>query len=235
MVWTRKRNLARLPRWFAGLYFYFGATLLLMFAIIEDAHATSCAEPKFATSLESASVVFSGRVIIEMTSPTSTLVQIAVEKVWKGDVPATVRVRGGGLMGTSFINGEHYLVFANQREWDPTLLADLCGGTSPTNRVADWIAQLGEGRPPASGSGSPSKAPTPTAPSIERPSTEPPASAPLPLNTTARGPSTSALPAPGGGCAGCVVAGARPSDATWWLALAALLASGARRGSREGR
>lgn len=204
------------------------SALALTFA--QPAFATSCAEPRFATSLNSATFVFLGRATVESDAGMS-VVRLDVDQVWKGDVPASVRVTAGGIKGASFTTGEHYLVFATQPEGETELFAHLCGGTSRADRVRDWITQLGPGRAP---SGT-----TPVAASAT--TSPPPARSSEPLEPA---PTSSALPTPSssppeppiaqqrGGCAGCEIGGGPTSGGLLVAAALGLVGLARRRGAR---
>lgn len=222
------------------------SALLIAFAALffgPRAFATSCAAPELRTSTERAHVIFVGVVAAETRmSGGMGIYRVEVDRVFKGSMPATVTVLGGGMKGSSFHVGERYLVFGRLPEPaappPPDLFAHLCGGTQPTAGALEWLATLGAGDPPTGAgtsvvAGPPSDPPgapaaPPPAPNGNAAATDPagraqdPMATPPPDNASATAPAASTPPT-SGGCAGCTSARSDPGfSAHLPLALLAL-------------
>jgi hypothetical protein len=204
------------------------ALLLSLVALVvsSPAFATTCEVPQLKTSTERADVIFVGVVAAETPMGGGMgIYRMRVDRVFKGSVPATVTVSGGGMKGSTFIVGEHYLVFGRVPEPNaarpPDLFAHLCGGTETAARATEWLIALGTGSAPTGTTvvaGSPPDVPAapPSAPAPAAASSDPPAepqprtepTAPVPsAHTTAT--TTATTPANSGGCAGCSSSGAK--------------------------
>jgi len=223
------------------------ALLLSLAALVftPRAFATSCEVPQLKSSSERAEVIFLGVAAAE--TPVGGGVsnfRLRVERVFKGSLPATVTVSGGGMKGSSFTVGDRYLVFARVPEPSaprpPDLFAHLCGGTQTAARAADWLATLGVGTaptnagtaivagapadiPPVPPTASVEPAPSSDAPTAEpRPRTEPTVLVP-PADTSQANTTPASTLATSGGCAGCTSAAASPIAPSASLTFVALL------------
>jgi len=128
------------------------------------ADACKCRSPEPREALAAADVVFVGRADRATTSPGEET--FAVERVWKGKVPAAVKVdNSAGSCKFIFEEGARYLVFA--RGAADALELDACGGTRHIDHAGEWLAALGPGSAsaaPVSGTASAE------APKVARPS-----------------------------------------------------------------
>ncbi|MBK7579619.1 MAG: hypothetical protein IPI67_05360 [Myxococcales bacterium] len=211
---------------------------LMLFALLlfvpRTAPATSCDVPQLGSSLERAMLVFTGRATVREDTGNQTLVDMAVERVFKGSVPRKLRVSGGGLKGAMFTTGKRYLVFARILDAGE-VVAHLCGGTQQL--PSDWVKRLGAGSAPTSG-GAPVAAindagaadATPVEP-VEPAPAAPEAVAVAPTSNTpeADGPRPApgppgVTPPPSGGCGSCGVTSAKGTAAglPWLILLTAL-------------
>lgn len=106
------------------------------------ADACKCRSPEPREALAAADVVFVGRAERATTSPGEET--FAVLRVWKGEVPATVKVdNSAGSCKFIFDEGARYLVFA--RGAADALELDACGGTRHIDHAGEWLAALGPG------------------------------------------------------------------------------------------
>jgi hypothetical protein len=219
------------------------AVLLALAALLVSprAFATTCEVPQLKTSTERADVIFVGVVAAETPMGGGMgIFRVRVDRVFKGSLPATVTVSGGGMKGATFKVGEHYLVFGRVPEPNavrpPDLFAHLCGGTQTAARATEWLSALGTGSAPTGTAivagappdvpAVPPSAPAPAAassdaPAEPRPRADPTAPAPSADTTTAT--TTATTPATSGGCAGCTSSGTRSIAPTASLALLGLL------------
>jgi hypothetical protein len=208
------------------------------------ASATSCAPPDYDASFESADVVFIGTA--DKVVPTNVVVvaHFSVARVFKGKLPAQVRVQGGGMPGAHFEPKRRYLVYAGlmvdkASRVHAQLHAHLCSGTVETDFAPAWVERLGAGRPPQAGpivagaasdpvpSNPVSGDPPPEAPVPEQPATppltgEPEPEAPLEPEPPHAAPGTDnpaqvAPTASRTGCAGCAVGDADHGSRPRWL------------------
>lgn len=207
------------------------------------AFATSCEVPQLKTSTERANVIFVGVATSETPMGGGMgIFRMRVERVFKGSMPATVTVSGGGMKGSSFRVGERYLVFGRLPEPSaarpPDLFAHLCGGTQLATGATEWLSALGAGDPPTGAStaivaGPPSDPPpaaTPLPPptpsgsalAADPPRPAPTNTAPPPPADTSNAAAPDTIPAASGGCAGCTSARSAPVP-TSILTLLALL------------
>jgi len=112
------------------------ALLLSLAALVftPRAFATSCEVPQLKSSSERAEVIFLGVAAAE--TPVGGGVsnfRLRVERVFKGSLPATVTVSGGGMKGSSFTVGDRYLVFARVPN-PPRRGRRICSRTSAAGR-----------------------------------------------------------------------------------------------------
>lgn len=207
-------------------------TLLRSLALVAalrptPASASQCQEVPFARLVREADVVFTGRALAWDAALATTF---AVERVYKGTVPARVIVESGAVKYAALAPPDRYLVLAvtDAPGTQPgNLYVHTCGGSRRLLADTDIPASLGKGTaPPAS------REPTTTEPTTTEPPppTEPlpPTEPPPPTAPTAVLPTapTEAPPAtPPGGCASCSVTPSTPPP----LLLLAWLASLRRR------
>jgi hypothetical protein len=227
-----------------------GALFLLLTPRL--ASATSCAEPIFDESFESADVVFMGTADRVVPTSFTLLAHFSVSSVFKGQLPARVSVQGGGMPGAHFEAKRRYLVFARLMadKGAFVLHAHLCGGTVEASLAPVWVERLGTGHAPKRGAivagkrddpvpGSPvSHDPAPDEPTASPVTSAPDATAPLEPTETARPPGPSEQPtavaprASRGGCAGCATHDALAPHPGWLFAALALAALAALRFAR---
>lgn len=121
--------------------------------------AVCAAPPPLNTVIKQASLVFVGRV----TTTEGYVSNVRVQQVWRGDVPAQVRVQGGpadpptGVHGEgwhSFKVGQRYLFFPSRQEQGAPLYDHGCSSTRP---YTDDMASLAppDVHPPSGPSGKP--------------------------------------------------------------------------------
>ncbi len=218
------------------------AALLTLAVILfaPRAFATSCAAPELKGSSDRADVILVGVVAAETPMGGGMgIYRLRVDRVFKGSVPATVNVSGGGMKGSSFTVGERYLVFGKLPEPSaprpPDLFAHLCGGTQPAARAADWLAALGAGTSPTAAGTAITAGSTADVPAAPQFASAPPAQTEVPpprplADSTAPSPptdssqaTTGSTPATSGGCAGCTSAGRHRPAPSFAAALMALL------------
>ncbi len=141
------------------------STALVLAAMSRPAEACSCARPSIAAGAARADAVFAGRIVATTVTPVdpaackkkpawcvkSYRYTIAVDNVWKGDVPANVEVDAGhGRGDCSFgkMTAERWLVMAS----GPLdhLTVRLCSGTRPatTRALAQAVSAIGTGSVP---------------------------------------------------------------------------------------
>ena len=133
-------------------------TTLLMLSWSEVAHACKCAEPPPPSdALASAQAVFQGEVSAIQESGNDVVVTLRVPKAWKGiDSAEETRVRtrkDSAACGFPFVQGEHYLVYAQALEpaQDGVALQVLrCGRTRLLAEAEEDVKQLGLGAIPVS-------------------------------------------------------------------------------------
>lgn len=131
-------------------------TTLLLASWSDVAHACKCAEPKGPSdALASAQAVFQGEVSAIRESGEDLIVTLRVPKAWKGIVSAEqVRVRtrkDSAACGFRFVQGEHYLVYAQalDPEQDGVALQVLrCGRTRALADAEPDLRELGLGAIP---------------------------------------------------------------------------------------
>ncbi|GMV14718.1 MAG: hypothetical protein AMXMBFR56_29420 [Polyangiaceae bacterium] len=215
---------------------------LLLALDLRAAHATSCIEPELGPSSANADVVFVATVASEKDH---SVYGLSVERVYKGEVPKSVKARGGGMKGASFQRGKRFLVFArlDPSDAEAPLFAHLCGGTQLAEQVRDWMTKLGDGSTPGTtlASGSAAAAPAPEAAPEPVPAPEPepapePVSAPPLEPEPEPAPAPAPLPAPAdAGCAACALGAASPGPSATWLALGLGAAFATRRATNAKR
>ncbi len=121
-------------------------------------YACSCAEaPSVLEARDRNDSVFEGQVV-KVTNPVAIFsrssadkktVEFQVNEVWKGKVAPTIKVTtasSGASCGYDFVEGERYLVFANQT--GSTLDAGLCNGTLQYSASGSHLQELGSGSVP---------------------------------------------------------------------------------------
>jgi hypothetical protein len=220
------------------------ALLLALAALLftPRAFATSCEVPQLKTSTERANVIFVGVVAAETPMGGGMgIYRVRVERVFKGSMPATVTVSGGGMKGSTFRVGEQYLVFGRLPEPSaarpPDLFAHLCGGTQLAGGATEWLSTLGAGDPPT-GAGTPIVAGLPSDPPPAATPIPPPTSGDAPAAEPARPARTATAPPPAdtsktavpptipvasGGCAGCTSTHSEPVPTASLLLLGLLV------------
>jgi hypothetical protein len=98
--------------------------------------------------LERAAAVFAGEVRSVKTEGHNLIVEIKVEKVWKGAITRTVVVQtanSGAACGYSFAEGKKYLVYAHGKG---SLSVSLCSRTKPLESASEDLKELGDGKQP---------------------------------------------------------------------------------------
>lgn len=128
------------------------------------AQACSCPRPPPPTEARDASVVvFLGKITDATPPPSyaSARVTFAVERVYKGQVPATVVAdttasSACGLAGVAII-GARWLVYSRRDH----LYLDACTRTKPVEEAGADIAALGDGYPPIAATPTPDAPPVP--------------------------------------------------------------------------
>jgi len=98
--------------------------------------------------LKRAAAVFSGEVGDIKTEERSFVVEIKVEKVWKGEIPKTIVVQTSKLAsdcGYSFALGRKYLIYVYGGE---PFTVSHCSRTKPLESASEDLKELGEGNQP---------------------------------------------------------------------------------------
>ncbi len=168
------------------------------------ASACSCGPvPEPSTARGAAQVVFVAKVVGVTGGPGLPAITLAVERVYKGALPATLVAQSVSTCGIELQMqvGERWLVYART---EPLIILS-CSRTAKADAAKADIEAMGPGMPP-----SPSGTTTTTTPSA----TPTPSSAPSDHQTLAAGPRT-------GGCLGCTT-GSAP-DGPAGIALASLV------------
>jgi hypothetical protein len=196
------------------------------------AHATSCAMPTPTFGDQYSDVVFEATAAGDAQQDVAKL---TVSKVYKGEVPATVEVRYGGMKGyAAFDKGKRYLVFGIINS--AGLFAHLCGATHPLPapkmfREGPWLGwsvekQYGVGKAPGSALVAAPKPSASAAPDASAAAPQPTPATTEPLATSEPEPQVDVVPTTepaSGGCAGCTATGAANARlAPLWLVLALL-------------
>ena len=140
----------------AKLFFLFiniGMFLIGSFPVVTS--ACSCAElPTAESELERSQAVFSGKVIdIKERKANGYLtksVLFEVTNTWKGVEKSQVIITtglGGGDCGYRFIEGQEYLVYANESDMygAKSLVTIMCDRTNNLSRLQEDLKVLGEG------------------------------------------------------------------------------------------
>jgi hypothetical protein len=139
----------------------------LVFSFVALAHATSCVPPRVDRSSEDADVIFVGIAGGSRAKQDLSITAFRVEQVYKGVVPVTIEVVGGGMRGARFDAGQRYLVLASFQSFEegPSLrpFAGLCSGTGLVVDRTEWLAALGPAAAPAR-AGTPPSSGNPPAP-----------------------------------------------------------------------
>ena len=131
-------------------------TSLFVFLLLASsiAHTETCDDPGFSNKYKQADVIFAGEVIDREKDLTDKLyandhqscggktASFKVMHSWKGSIQATQKVYswdGCDSLGSYFMIGEHYLVFATIDEDNPNVLSDIggCYTDSLANSIAD--------------------------------------------------------------------------------------------------
>jgi hypothetical protein len=113
------------------------------------AFACTCIPPKPpGEALKQASVVFAGEVSSIKTEKNSAIIEIKVEKVWKGQVIKTIVLETSKWesdCGYSFSIGKRYLIYAGGKE---PFTASRCSRTKLLDSALEDLKELGEGKEP---------------------------------------------------------------------------------------
>ncbi|WP_077212289.1 hypothetical protein [Bacillus dakarensis] len=121
--------------------------------------ACSCAElPSVEDEYERSEVIFSGKVIAikekqSLRGRTTQSVLFEVMNTWKGVEQSQMIIttgQGGGDCGIDFIEGEEYLVYANDSNMygAKSLVTTICDRTDVLSSLQEDLMVLGEGQPP---------------------------------------------------------------------------------------
>ena len=198
-------------------------------ALPDHAEATSCVQPQLARSKKHAAFVFTGRVVRELENRPTYMVDVQVERVFKGALPEKVELSAGGMTGATLQKGKRYLIFARREEPGAPLFAHLCGGTQPLSQATAWIEKLGPGSAPTAGAAEVAAPPIDPEPEETPPESTEPESLPEPEPTSAQQspepspppPAASAPPAapPRGGCGACTLGTSSRDAVPAWGAL----------------
>lgn len=154
------------------------ASLALVAAIAwlpRRASASQCQETPFATLAREADVIFIGTAL---TWDEELATTFAVERIYKGRVPARVIAETGRNKYAALAPPDRYLVLADQGHPDAkpgNLYLHTCGGSRRLLPDADIPAQLGRGEPPP---------PPPDQPPQQSPPEQPPKPAPPAITPT---------------------------------------------------
>jgi hypothetical protein len=123
--------------------------IAVMVAAAPAAQANKCPPPAFARALAAADVVFVGRATRSLPNRDAVF---AVERVFKGQVPAEVVAHFGGVKYAMLLPPERYLVYGRLeggRGAALTLRVDACSGSGQAEPLAADLARLGRGKPRA--------------------------------------------------------------------------------------
>ena len=156
------------------------ASLALVAAIAwlpRRASASQCQETPFATLAREADVLFIGTAL---TWDEELATTFAVERIYKGRVPARVIAETGRNKYAALAPPDRYLVLADQGHPDAkpgNLYLHTCGGSRRLLPDADIPAQLGRGEPPPP---PPDQPPQQSPPEQSPPEQSPPEQAPEP-------------------------------------------------------
>jgi hypothetical protein len=125
-------------------------SLTLLFAP-RDAAACSCVRPTFEDARSSSAAIFEGRVdeISPVEGTDEVRVRFHVTQAWRGVEHEGVEIQtasNGAACGFPFEAGQHYLVYAGQRE--QTLMVSLCSRTARMDDANDDRQLLGSGTIP---------------------------------------------------------------------------------------
>jgi hypothetical protein len=121
--------------------------------------ACLCSPPIFHEALQSATAIFSGKVVAidsvsgveEGQERTNERITFEVYRQWKGDVGTTEFVTtslSSNTCGYDFMIGTTYLVYANEFEGLRYLHTGDCYGNKEIGSARDDLAGLGEGKRP---------------------------------------------------------------------------------------
>lgn len=114
----RGRGLSRTMRTMNRLALHACVAVSLFFLLEGEAHACSCAVPEPAAARDAAGIVFEGVLLRHEAAADggSAMATFRVERVWRGEVRATVTVRTPGLQSMCpphFEVGQRYIVYAD--------------------------------------------------------------------------------------------------------------------------
>jgi hypothetical protein len=120
----------------------------VLIATASPAHACSCVGGPAGTGVRGADVLFLGTVAEDRGGNlTQRTLTFEVERVWKGETPATTQIRtgsGGGDCGLEIGDGDEAVVFAYRE--DDTLASNICSSHGATRSDVERL--LGTGTPP---------------------------------------------------------------------------------------
>ena len=139
------------------LFIFIGMFLLGSFPAVTS--ACSCAErPSAESELKSSKAVFSGKVLNikerKVNGYLTKSVLFEVTNTWKGVEESQVIIttgQGGGDCGFRFIEGQEYLVYANESDMygAKSLVTIICDRTDTLSRLQEDLEVLGGSKPPA--------------------------------------------------------------------------------------
>jgi hypothetical protein len=116
---------------------------------VQQVFACECLQPKRPSEeLNRAAAVFSGEVGDIKIEEHRFVVEIKVEKVWKGEIPKTIFVqtsKGEYDSGYSFAVGRKYLIYVYGGE---PFTVNYCSRTKPLESASEDLKELGEGKQP---------------------------------------------------------------------------------------
>lgn len=130
----------------------FGLALGLLVALLapRDAAACSCMRPTFEDARSSSAAIFEGRVDeITTVEGDEVRVRFHVTQAWRGVEHESVEIQtasNSAACGFPFEAGQHYLVYAGQRE--QTLMVSLCSRTARMDDASEDRQLLGSGTIP---------------------------------------------------------------------------------------
>lgn len=176
------------------------ALVLVTLPLARTAAATQCQETRFAVQAAAADVIFVG---LARAIDGELATTFAVERVYKGDVPASVVVETGRVKYAMLEPPHRYLVLAicDEAEARPgNLFNRTCSGSRREPWPADLTQQLGRGKAPTSAPPTPEPPPPPEPqPPEPPPIPQTPAPAPPPADPVER-PAEPPPLAPRSGC-----------------------------------
>lgn len=113
--------------------------------------ACSCLSQTVEQHYASAAFVFAGRIEELSAAPETVTVEVALEEIFKGKLPATLLLgtnASTAACGFTFVRGSRYTIFANQDGDD--LITSACAGTTDDPAVRPVVRELAAPEPAAS-------------------------------------------------------------------------------------